>query len=123
MIRDHGPEFHRRLALTPPSKVEFQAAVVPVEDEVERARRGFVRWRQSPGGRGDSFGFTLRRVRRQTADAASGHLSPADHRDLAAVRNHCRSRAALSGYLLDLRPGEMPENKVCGELEPQGFEP
>jgi DNA adenine methylase len=78
VLRDHGDEFSRRLALTPYSEVEFYDAATPNDDEIEQARRDFVRWRLSLGGRGDSFSFTLHRVRRGMADVVSGYLSTID---------------------------------------------
>jgi DNA adenine methylase len=78
VLRDHGEEFRRRLALTPYSEVEFGHAALPHYDEVEQARRDFVRWRQSIGGRGDHFSFTVRRSRRGMADVVSGFLSAID---------------------------------------------
>ena len=78
VLRDHGAELHHRLSLTPYSEVEFHAAELPAEDEIEQARRDFVRWRLSLGGRGDSFSFTLHRVRRGMADVVSGYLSSID---------------------------------------------
>jgi DNA adenine methylase len=70
VLRDHGDEFRRLLSLTPYSEIEFRDA--------EKARRDFVRWRLSLGGRGDSFSFTLHRVRRGMADVVSGYLSMID---------------------------------------------
>jgi DNA adenine methylase len=78
VIRDHGAEFQRRLSLTPYSEVEFSRARDVSDDEIEMARRDFVGWRQSLGGRGESFSFTLHRVRRQMADVVSGYLSAID---------------------------------------------
>ncbi len=78
VLRDNGEELRRRLALTPYSEIEFQEAAVPSDDEIEQARRDFVRWRLSLGGRGDSFSFTLHRVRRKMADVVSGYLSMID---------------------------------------------
>jgi len=78
ILRDHGDELARRLALTPYSEVEFRDATSPHDDEIEQARRDFVRWRLSLGGRGDSFSFTLHRVRREMADVVSGYLSTID---------------------------------------------
>jgi DNA adenine methylase len=66
------------LALTPYSEVEFADVEAPTTDEIEQARRDFVRWRLSLGGRGDSFSFTLHRVRRGMADVVSGYLSTID---------------------------------------------
>ncbi len=78
VLRDHGDDFRRRLALTPYSEVEFRHAAVPHYDEVEQARRDFVRLRQSLGGRGDHFSFSVRRSRRGMADVVSGFLSAID---------------------------------------------
>src|SRR3954466_3079099 len=55
VLRDHGGEFQRRLSLTPYSELEFRDALIEHPDELEQARRDFVRWRLSLGGRGDSF--------------------------------------------------------------------
>jgi DNA adenine methylase len=78
VLRDRGDEFRRRLLLTPYSEVEFRSAKVPSPDPIEQARRDFVRWRMSLGGRGDAFSFTLHRVRRGMADVVSGYLSALD---------------------------------------------
>lgn len=79
ILRDNGPELQRRLALTPYSEIEFNNADEPAAtDDIEKARKDFVRWRLSLGGRGDSFSFTLHRVRRQMADVVSGYLSTID---------------------------------------------
>jgi DNA adenine methylase len=78
VLRDHGDELTRRLTLTPYSEVEFNGSSVPTSDEIEQARRDFVQWRLSLGGRGDSFSFTLHRVRRGMADVVSGYLSMID---------------------------------------------
>lgn len=78
VLRDNGKELHRRLTLTPYSESEFNDAASPSDDEIEQARRDFVRWRMSLGGRGDSFSFTLHRVRRLMADVVSGYLSTID---------------------------------------------
>lgn len=78
VLREHSEEFRRRLALTPYSESEFHAAAEEIGDEIEQARRDFVRWRQSLGGRADSFSFTLHRVRRHMADVVSGYLSAID---------------------------------------------
>jgi DNA adenine methylase len=78
VIRDQGEEFRRLLSLTPYSEVEFHEAQKAAESEIEQARRDFVRWRMSLGGRGDSYSFTLHRVRRGMADVVSGYLSMID---------------------------------------------
>ncbi len=78
VLRDHGEALRQKLILTPYSEVEFEAAALQHEDEVEQARRDFVRWRQSLGGRGDAFSFTRHRARREMADVVSGFLSTID---------------------------------------------
>ena len=78
VLRDQGEELRRRLTLTPYSEVEFREASQSTTDEIEQTRRDFVRWRLSLGGRGDSFSFTLHRVRRGMADVVSGYLSMID---------------------------------------------
>ncbi len=78
VLRTRGDEFAKLLALTPYSEVEFRDAAETVTDELEQARRDFVRWRLSLGGRGKNFSFTLHRVRRHMADVVSGYLSMID---------------------------------------------
>ena len=78
VLRDHGEELQRRLSLSPYSEGEFLDAVEESDDEIEQARRDFVRWRCSIGGRGEGFSFTLHRVRRNMADVVSGYLSSID---------------------------------------------
>src|SRR5262245_49287450 len=67
VLREHGEEFRRLLMLTPYSEAEFDRASEPADNEVEQARRDFVRWRMSLGGRGESFRCILQRVRRGVA--------------------------------------------------------
>src|ERR1700722_7563911 len=55
VLRDHGEEFRQLLTLTPYSEAEFDQSQVPANSAIEQARRDFVRWRMSLGGRGDSF--------------------------------------------------------------------
>ena len=87
VIRDNGDELRRRLSLTPYSEVEFDLAAEPSDDEIEQARRDFVRWRLSVGGRGTGFSLTLHRVRRGMADVVSGYLSAIDmHLPMIAER-------------------------------------
>jgi DNA adenine methylase len=80
VMRDDGEELVRRLKLTGYSEAEFLACLSAgdSEDEIESARRDFVRWRQSIGGRGDAFSYTKHRVRRGMADVVSGYLSAID---------------------------------------------
>ena len=45
VLREEGQELRRRLTLTPYSEIEFEDAEDPCDDDIERARRDFVRWR------------------------------------------------------------------------------
>ena len=90
VIRDHGDELRRRLQLTPYSEVEFRDSDEPAGDVIEQARRDFVRWRQSFGGRGESFSFTRHRVRRGMADVVSGYLSAIEE-ELPAIVERLRT--------------------------------
>jgi DNA adenine methylase len=89
VLRDHGDEFRRLLTLTPYSETEFKLATEPAGSELEQARRDFVLWRMSLGGRGDSFSFTLHRIRRGMADVVSGYLSTIDEQ-LPAIMERLR---------------------------------
>jgi len=95
VLRDQGEEFHRRLSLSPYSEIEFNEAGNEGTDEVEKARRDFIRWRLSLGGRGDSFSFTLHRVRRGMADVVSGYLSMIDEQ-LPLIVDRLRTVQILS---------------------------
>jgi DNA adenine methylase len=101
VLRDQGQEFQRRLGLTPYSEIEFDEAENDVADEIEQARRDFVRWRLSLGGRGDSFSFTLHRVRRSMADVVSGYLSMIDEQ-LPLIVERLRRVEILSRRALDV---------------------
>lgn len=65
VLRDRGEEFVRRARLTPYSEAEFaDAAEYPADaSDVDMALCDFVRWRQSFGGRGESFSYTTGRSR------------------------------------------------------------
>jgi DNA adenine methylase len=101
VLRDHGTELQRRLSLTPYSEIEFADAEEATTDEIEQARRDFVRWRLSLGGRGDSFSFTLHRVRRGMADVVSGYLSTIDEQ-LPLIVQRLRTVEILNRPALDV---------------------
>lgn len=112
VLRDHGEELRRRLSLTPYSEIEFnQAQDLPL-DEIEQARRDFVRWRLSLGGRGESLSFTLHRVRRGMADVVSGYLSMIDD-ELPRIIERLRTVQILQRSAVDvIRTWDSPETLV-----------
>ena len=103
VLRDNGAELIRRLSLTPYSEIEFDASEEDVADEIELARRDFVRWRLSLGGRGDSFSFTKHRVRRGMADVVSGYLSAIDEQ-LPLIVTRFRTVQILCKPAVDVIP-------------------
>lgn len=78
VLRDNGSELQRRLQLSPYSEADFLADQPGTDDEIELARRFFARFRQSIGGRGAAFSYSLHRSRRGLADVVSGYLSAID---------------------------------------------
>lgn len=50
VVRDHAPELTRRLNLSPWSREEFDRALEPSDDQIESARRLFVRLNMSING-------------------------------------------------------------------------
>ncbi|HEX4794018.1 MAG TPA: DNA adenine methylase [Humisphaera sp.] len=107
VLRDNGDELLRRLSLTPYSEVEFNSVIDPSDedqtavDDVELARRDFVRWRQSIGGRGVGFSQTLHRVRRGMADVVSGYLSAIDE-NLPKIIQRLRTVQIISRPAIDV---------------------
>jgi DNA adenine methylase len=134
VIRDNGEELCRRLALTPYSEAEFDDAKAPVEDEIELARRDFVRWRQSIGGREDAFSYTLHRVRRGMADVVSGYLSAIEE-ELPRIIQRLRTVQIICRPALDViirydspdtlfycDPPYLPETRAVGSRNVYGVE-
>ena len=93
ILRDRGEELRRRLSLTPYNEVDPEAVGRPADDDIEQAQRDFVRWRQSLCGRGDSFSFTLRCVRRKMVDVISGDVSANDKQPPLIVGDYVRFRS------------------------------
>lgn len=65
VLRDRGDEFADKLALVPYSQVEFDEALLDREggSELDLAIRDFVRWRQSFGGKGQTWSCSTTRSR------------------------------------------------------------
>jgi DNA adenine methylase len=88
VLRDHGPELARALRLTPYARAELRAATLddPGLDELERARRVFVRLNMSISrtlGRQRGFAAAFNT---NGADHAHKFASLVDHLDAAAER-------------------------------------
>jgi DNA adenine methylase len=112
VLRDHGDEFRRLLTLTPYSEAEFDHAIEPAENEIEQARRDFVRWRMSLGGRGDSFSCTLHRIRRGMADVVSGYLSMIDGQLPAIIERLRRVQIICRPALEAIRTWDGPDTLI-----------
>jgi len=78
VIREHPNEFIKLLNLTPYHQAEFNEILPESTDEIELARRDFVKWRMSMGGMGKTFSYSLHRSRRKMADVVSGYLTSID---------------------------------------------
>ncbi|MDB5174348.1 MAG: class adenine-specific methyltransferase [Phycisphaerales bacterium] len=65
VLRDDGERFVGRAQLIPYSQIEFEQAAEYPEGatELDMAICDFVRWRQSFGGKGQSWSYTTRRAR------------------------------------------------------------
>lgn len=76
-------------------------------------RVDFVRWRLSLGGLGDSFSFTLHRVRRSMADVVSGYLSMIDDQ-LPRIVERLRAVQILSRPATDvIQTWDSEESLIC----------
>src|SRR5262249_51173852 len=112
VLRDDGDEFRRLVSLTPYSEIEFNDAERPADNDIERARRDFVRWRLSLGGRGDSFSFTLHRVRRGMADVVSGYLSMIDEQLPLIIERLRRVEVVCRPALDVIRTWDSPDTLI-----------
>src|SRR5690606_39270215 len=85
VLRDHPDELRRALELTPYSREEYVRCLGPLDglDDVERARRLIVRYRQTFGGRGQQatpgqWSYAVAASSRGMADTVSKWLSMID---------------------------------------------
>ena len=78
VLRENGKELQRKLVLTPYSEVEFIDALEPSTDEIEQARRDFVRWKFSFAGRRNSFSYGMYQSRRGMCSLVASYLSSID---------------------------------------------
>lgn len=82
VLRDRGDELIHKLQLTPYAREEFVTCLEnQCDDPVERARRTFVRFRQSFYGKGDTpgrWGYSVSLSRKDKASTVSHWLSAID---------------------------------------------
>src|SRR5690606_27381686 len=85
VLRDHPDELRRALELTPYSREEYVRCLGPLDDldDVEKARRLIVRYRQAFGGLGQTatpgrWAYVVSSSRRGMAKAVSSWLSAID---------------------------------------------
>jgi DNA adenine methylase len=98
MLRDRTDDLTRVAALTPHSRAEHQAAFEPATDDLERARRTWVRLTQGRGG------HTSRRTGwRFYRDPIGSHSSMPDYLN-AYLERICPAAARLRGVSLECRP-------------------
>jgi DNA adenine methylase len=74
VLRDQGDKFLAKVRFIPYSQVEFEtAAVYPTgATDIDMAICDFVRWRQSFGGKGESWSYTTSRARGGMAGDVNG---------------------------------------------------
>jgi DNA adenine methylase len=69
-------EFHRQVSLIPYSREEFNYYCdLEPKDDIERAIKTFIMFRQSMGGTGDGWGYVIKQSRRGMASVVSKYLS------------------------------------------------
>lgn len=103
-LRDSGDELVRRLKYSPYSEAEFLRCCAPEPpgaDEVEMARRDFVRWRMSRDGDGKTLATPAKRSRRGMANNVSGFLSTIDE-ELPKIVERLRAVEILCRPALDV---------------------
>lgn len=81
VLRDQGEGFLAKVRLIPYSQVEFEAAVPypPGSSDLDMAICDFVRWRQSFGGKGQSWSYTTSRARGGMAGDVNAWWTAIDH--------------------------------------------
>ena len=115
VLRNNGEELRRRLVLSPYSELEFNNATTAHGDEIEQARRDYIRWRLSFGGKGQNFSFTKHRERRGMADVVSGYLSAIDDQ-LPVIIDRLRTVQIMCRPACDLiREWDSPDTLVYAD--------
>jgi DNA adenine methylase len=90
VLREQGDRFLEKARLIPYSQVEFEEAATypPGATDLDMALCDFVRWRQSFGGKGESWSYTTGRARGGMAGDVNGWWSAIDQ--LPAVIDRIR---------------------------------
>jgi len=104
VLRDDGDELVRRLKLSPYSEAEFRDCCGPTPDgadEIELARRDFVRWRMSRDGDGTTLATPAKRSRRGLANNVAAFLSAIDM-ELPKIVDRLRGVEILCRPALDV---------------------
>jgi DNA adenine methylase len=104
VLRDQGERFIEKAQLIPYSQVEFEAAATypPGAADLDMALCDFVRWRQSFGGKGESWSYTTGRARGGMAGDVNGWWSAIDQ--LPEVINRLRRVQILCQSAFDAIP-------------------
>jgi len=81
ILRDQGDSFLAKVRFIPYSQVEFEvaAAYPPCASDLDMAVCDFVRWRQSFGGKGESWSYTTSRARGGMAGDVNAWWTAIDH--------------------------------------------
>ena len=101
VLQAQGSAFIERLRFVPYSEYEFEDAAEYPSDasEIEKAARDFIRWRQSFGGRGQTWSCTTRRARGGMAGDVNGWWTAIDQ--LPAVIERLRRVQILNQRAVD----------------------
>jgi DNA adenine methylase len=81
VLRDQGEQFLAKASLTLYSQVEFETAAnyPPGASDVDLALCDFIRWRQSFGGKGESWSYTTTRARGGRAGDVNAWWTAIEH--------------------------------------------
>jgi len=104
VLRDQGERFLEKVRLIPYSQIEFEAAAnyPPGATDLDMAICDFVRWRQSFGGKGESWSYTTSRARGGMAGDVNAWWTAIEH--LPEIINRIRRVQILCQSAFDAIP-------------------
>jgi DNA adenine methylase len=104
VLREQGDKFLERVRLLPYSQVEFEAAAAYPQGagDLEMAICDFVRWRQSFGGKGQSWSYTTGRARGGMAGDVNAWWTAIEH--LPVIINRIRRVQIICQSAFDAIP-------------------